>query len=259
MLEHKRERDRNGSQGDHGDQAAPVKRPRLGVNQEKRVGSGNQDQHVEGITGLSAVTKDEFSLPDSEQQESRIEFTAKDDDWLRLRTSRLLDLEDEKDEDSEATARRSEERRESGNVEVRVPHSTKASLPSDVGNAMAPEIITESLAPQTDDLCRTARLFLRNISYTATEDDIRAHFEAAVPGLIDEVGRPSLSLCTESLMNILIGTSDLSNDVIRHSIVVDTHITEACPSRDSAPIEYAEARANLLLGAFITRSQNAHE
>ncbi|KLU81285.1 multiple RNA-binding domain-containing protein 1 [Magnaporthiopsis poae ATCC 64411] len=112
---------------------------------------------------------------------------ATDDDWLRSRTNRLLDLVDADDPDA-----------------VPAPQVVPSPLPPtpSVDDAEQP---TGMEQPRQDrrmpsgsekgragdalDLVRkTSRLFVRNLPYSATEDDLRSHFERF--GSIEEVHLP---------------------------------------------------------------------
>ena len=111
---------------------------------------------------------------------------ASDADWLRSRTSRLLGLAD--DEDAQTTALPED------------PTTEKISLPD------IPELVIEgsvsdaSVQTGTElEVKRTifehegagnGRLFLRNLTYTATEEDLRKHFEDRGHGAIEEVSKP---------------------------------------------------------------------
>lgn len=106
---------------------------------------------------------------------------ATDDDWLRSRTNRLLDLVDPDDAAAMApkptsTAPRSEE-----------PISEL--LSADAVDEEAGPTASESELPDADDateqIRRTARVFVRNLPFKATEAELRQHFEKF--GVVDEV------------------------------------------------------------------------
>ncbi|KAK7430253.1 Multiple RNA-binding domain-containing protein 1 [Neonectria magnoliae] len=106
---------------------------------------------------------------------------ATDDDWLRSRTNRLLDLVDPNDLE-------------------RVPvQDISAPAPAQIEKSGADN--TAHLSPQRidevhdavednalDAIRRTSRLFIRNLSYTTTEQDLRESFEKF--GTLEEVHLP---------------------------------------------------------------------
>ena len=113
--------------------------------------------------------------------------TTNDDDWLRSRTNRLLDLMDPDD------------------LPQQRPDAPVTSLPNPIPddrpkqNESVDEIVegvtptspdqaateTEAVPDTLDLIRRTSRLFVRNLPYGATEDDIRDCFEKF--GAIEEV------------------------------------------------------------------------
>lgn len=117
---------------------------------------------------------------------------ANDDDWLRSRTNRLLDLMDPDDLPQERIDAR----------EASVPEPTPDDRPkqketaNETGEGVTTTDLehtateTEAAAPDSLDLIRrTSRLFVRNLPYGATEDDIRECFEKF--GAIEEVHLPT--------------------------------------------------------------------
>jgi multiple RNA-binding domain-containing protein 1 len=124
-----------------------------------------------------------------------------DADWLRSRTNRVLDLvEDDDDipppppvakEDTNMTEDQPE-----AEAEVAQPEAVPAEEAQD-----------EDAAPTEEDKVRqTGRLFLRNLHYDITEDDIREQF--AKFGTLEEVGFQFFLTAPRHMMNIKIGTTD---------------------------------------------------
>ncbi|KAL8313846.1 hypothetical protein RB597_006319 [Gaeumannomyces tritici] len=131
------------------------------------------------------------TLPEQPASETGLrDAAATDDDWLRSRTNRLLDLVDADDPDA-----------------VPAPQVVAAPLPpassTEAGDDAAQPTEMEQppkdrrMAPVSDkdragdalDLVRkTSRLFVRNLPYSATEDDLRSHFEKF--GSVEEVHLP---------------------------------------------------------------------
>ncbi|KAL8972942.1 MAG: hypothetical protein Q9197_002554 [Variospora fuerteventurae] len=118
-----------------------------------------------------------------------------DDDWLRSRTSRLLGLVDDDDvgrhnDDSDAREIQKGEASEileegSGPLSVEVGAQSKVDGVRPHGIVAKPE--SNAVNNPTSD---TNRLFVRNLPYTTTEDDLRHHFERLDYGRIEEVHVP---------------------------------------------------------------------
>jgi len=113
---------------------------------------------------------------------------ATDDDWLRSRTNRLLDLMRPEDIVAGRTAGSS-----SRNVEPVAEAS--ASVDQPVGSNDEPAEGTfveegeENPDPTIEAIKSNGRLFVRNLPYSASEDDLRRHFEPFGP--LEEVRIPS--------------------------------------------------------------------
>lgn len=109
-----------------------------------------------------------------------------DADWLRSRTSRKLGLVDDDDDDEELTHRpkpsekedvsASEEDQQEADVDIQAP---AASLPA-AGNKTENQVSSD-----IESIRHTGRLFLRNLSYDISEDDLRGHFDSF--GILQEV------------------------------------------------------------------------
>lgn len=110
---------------------------------------------------------------------------ATDDDWLRSRTNRLLDLEPMTTAVMPIT-------KEATHADDRVDRHQSASfedLGQETANADAAGSEThdnEDTLDQTMETIRASgRIFVRNLPYSATEDDLRKHFETF--GTLEEV------------------------------------------------------------------------
>lgn len=129
-----------------------------------------------------------------------------DDDWLRTRTNRLLDLADPDD------------------LDLVPPPITSGSTRKDVDGSTAPEatprggdVAMNDVPEQSsemqgrdaesavDVIRRTARLFVRNLPYSATEDELREFFGAH--GTIAEVWSAPLLFCLHSSISPSGGSS----------------------------------------------------
>ncbi|KAM7206780.1 multiple RNA-binding domain containing protein [Rhypophila sp. PSN 637] len=127
-----------------------------------------------------------FPIPDPSvdvvKEVPQVPEGATDADWLRSRTNRLLDLMDPED----------------SVLPVRAPTQPPASGLSVAEQATEENIEEPSEVPETDSrknpetamslVEKTRRLFLRNLSYAATEDDIRDYFSTF--GNLEEVNLP---------------------------------------------------------------------
>ncbi|PSR87189.1 hypothetical protein BD289DRAFT_432762 [Coniella lustricola] len=120
---------------------------------------------------------------------------ATDDDWMRSRTSRLLDLIDPNDPAALAAVAPAPSRQP---TEAAQAPPAAAQLPAeDIDMTDAAEDLTPPRAPaveQTgedstaDQIRRTARLFVRNLPFKATEAELREHFNKY--GELEEVHVP---------------------------------------------------------------------
>lgn len=132
-----------------------------------------------------------------------------DDDWLRSKTSRLLGLLDDEDEMAAETwkGKPSEDARDKPPVPAKTS-STKAAAEEEESVPEPPDANIESIR-------LTGRLFIRNLPYNASEDDLNAAFSRF--GKIEEVRFPKFSPYPPYnqpivyMMIILIGTSDASH------------------------------------------------
>lgn len=121
----------------------------------------------------------------SDHKESDVappEPEATDDDWLRSRTNRLLDLVDPDDLPPSATTLPKNGSAEHHDVPAYVSDGpTQETALDDV----AGETETTGEGSAADAIRRTSRLFIRNLPYSATEDDIRSALERF--GTVEEV------------------------------------------------------------------------
>jgi multiple RNA-binding domain-containing protein 1 len=104
-------------------------------------------------------------------------INATDDDWLRSRTNRLLDLMDPEDIAPAQTA----------NVEV-VTAADESTVDEEKPAEEQDEVVVEEeekTDPVLEAISANGRLFVRNLPYTATEEDLRKYFEPY--GSLEEV------------------------------------------------------------------------
>jgi multiple RNA-binding domain-containing protein 1 len=145
-----------------------------------------------GLSGDGLVATDEaIEEPIDQILTDAPEATAgiDDDDWLRNRTNRLLDLAD--DGDIIPTA---PQPKETGTTERRdlVPITPSNIDPAEEEEAIvvtAKDTEESTDAATLDAVRKTARIFCRNLPYDATAEDLRTHFEKF--GEVEEVHVPS--------------------------------------------------------------------
>lgn len=140
--------------------------------------------HVENMPLPQSETLPEVPTP--EMVEEAPPTGATDDDWLRSRTNRLLDLVDPDDPSFAARSAAVV-----GGAPLQIPTTagpnTEEDQPVQDIDIDHPE---EPAEPEDGDTAetliqKTARLFVRNLPYTATEDNLRTRFEKF--GAIEEV------------------------------------------------------------------------
>ncbi|KAI1735817.1 RNA recognition domain-containing protein [Xylaria scruposa] len=119
---------------------------------------------------------------------------ADDDDWLRKRTNRLLDLADD-DEVVPVGPQPTASKPADHEMDYEdLEHVTPEKAAMVEGNTVtAPEQILESTDSRDvatlDAIRKTARIFCRNLPYDTTAEDLRTHFEKF--GEVEEVHVPS--------------------------------------------------------------------
>lgn len=125
------------------------------------------------------------SVPDvpSTREVAQVPADATDDDWLRSRTSRLLDLVDPDDPGFSAAAVPSAPAAAPASEPQEQPRGDEAAENDDRDEESPGGDVSSGDA--TEQIAKTSRLFLRNLSYSVTEDDIREHFSKFGP--LDEV------------------------------------------------------------------------
>ena len=102
---------------------------------------------------------------------------ATDDDWLRSRTNRLLDLVDPNDPGFalRPAAGMSAAPTSTHNPSTSIEQEQLAPVPPAGTSSDAPKAFQKGQDP-LEQIEETSRLFLRNLSYHVTDDDIRDHF-----------------------------------------------------------------------------------
>lgn len=206
--------------GESDDQYQPVPKKR----RKSVKDAPDQDlQNSSGITELIAleshqqtptqVTEDKMVEEEVSNRPVVSEHTASDVDWLRSRTSRLLGLVDDEDDVKVvdmAAPDVVEETKVAGQLQ---PDATKQV--SDAGSQTAEKLFKSHEAPvlplevSLEEPISTARLFVRNLSYTTSQNDLRDYFSHH--GDVSEVRKladlDDLHPFDGFVMNTLIGTA----------------------------------------------------
>lgn len=164
---------------------------------------------------VEVIAEDVPSGDSAETSQPIVGLDATDDDWLRSRTNRLLDLVEGTDAagivsigavptvvDSTVVEKASAEVADVEMEEKNEPDIKKPAI----------EEPAETTDATMDAIRQSGRLFVRNLPYMATEDDLRTHFEKY--GALEEVCfllifKPVSILAF--MMNIQIGTAYASS------------------------------------------------
>lgn len=111
---------------------------------------------------------------------------ATDDDWLRSRTNRLLDLVDSTDI---AVKTVPEESLQQPLILEQPPAPAEIDTPAEqediAENGVEEGDPSDDPDPTVEAIQASGRLFVRNLPYSATEDDLRIHFQSY--GTLEEV------------------------------------------------------------------------
>ena len=128
--------------------------------------------------GVESIDDDALKPPeqsaDQIQQQRRRSGITTDNDWLRAKTSRILDLVDEAPLNARSAGAGPEERK------------AESAANQDVERSDLPDLSTNLDPPATHgSLSSSGRLFVRNLPYSATESDIESLFSKY--GRLEEV------------------------------------------------------------------------
>ncbi|KAF7562997.1 hypothetical protein G7046_g1162 [Stylonectria norvegica] len=178
-------------------------------------------------------------------------LNATDDDWLRSRTNRLLDLVEPDDLESAGAPVPSKVSRPTEGRDVN--NSTRTDEP--MTGAALEQAATEQQAeePAKDDaleaIRRTSRLFIRNLPYSASEDDLREALEKF--GNLEEVHLPVGSSGTSKGFALILFTDPSSAVDAFQAMDGATfqgriiHIIPASAKRDTGLDEFAISKLPL--------------
>ena len=210
------ERGKNGARSDEEYEPVPKKLKNEGESEGKTQLLEPPNTEADPPQSEEATKRARIEIEADRQELSDALPAASDADWLRLRTSRLLGLVDDDNAlDREASPEHEEvhqkvtqsmveEAKSSGGADERIQMNHEASE--------ANETAVASPSPELEDRkISNGRLFVRNLTYTVTEEELRQHFAAGAYGTIEEVGCSMYNTNSISsfdlVMIILIGTA----------------------------------------------------
>ncbi|KAI8719363.1 Multiple RNA-binding domain-containing protein 1 [Fusarium sp. LHS14.1] len=223
--------------------------------------SGSADVHMQTPADEETPESSETKQPDLEHSA----VVAEDDDWLRSRTNRLLDLVDP--DDLERTPTQGPVVKETGHAEGGEVVNSPQANPSDEDEMTAEVQPVEPSGgePPKDDsleaIRRTSRLFVRNLPYSATEEDLRETFEGF--GTLEEVHLPANKSGTSKGFALVL-FSDPSGAVEAFQAMDGAtfqgrilHIIPASAKRDTGLDEFAISKLPLKKQNMIRKKQEA--
>ncbi|KAI6783247.1 Multiple RNA-binding domain-containing protein-like protein [Emericellopsis cladophorae] len=170
------------------------KRAEPGVNDSTSHAPAPSRDHDTQPPQLNTETESPPEKPEDSQAQSQTAPAtappATDDDWLRSRTNRLLDLVDPDElpqPKAETEPSPPTQEPDSAAADPRVSAEESVSTPHVDKHAM--DVDQQEQGDSTvDTIRRTSRLFVRNLPYGATEDDVRSFFDEF--GVMEEVHLP---------------------------------------------------------------------
>ncbi|KAI1138254.1 RNA-binding domain-containing protein [Hypoxylon sp. FL0543] len=232
--------------------------------------AGNINSQPQGESEVAELNEE----PPSEQAvltttgfaENATRAAATDDDWLRSRTNRLLDLVDDEDvvptaaPSADTPAVPSNQEQQPEVVDATVDEDRDMDDPSPQSDIDEPEAETRDQALET--VRRTKRLFVRNLPYSATEDDLKSYFKQY--GDIEEVHVPMQDSNNNRGIGFVLFTSP--DDAIRAFQADRTsfqgrilHVLPSSAKRDHSLDEFALSKLPLKQQNLIKKRAKAAE
>lgn len=164
-------------------EARPVLEEKLPSGHPSATAEGQSHDNTIDLRSTQGQVESQTSpLEMSDPSVKNLNATISDSDWLRSRTSRLLGLLD--DDDDDVQSRNDDDRQLSKlssthRAATSSPISGASSIQNGGDATESQAILDESLnqAAETPNTAEEGRLFVRNLTYTATEEDLRGHFE----------------------------------------------------------------------------------
>lgn len=206
--------------------ADPPARPSAAISQpaasrvSREEGQKGERDELEGGTASG-----DHENPESSDLDNEDVLQATDDDWLRSRTNRLLDLMDPNDLPPEPTRNTSSTQPPESTGDHPGPEELEETRQSAADDAAKDKTDVDKLAEDStvESIRRTSRLFVRNLPYGATEDDIRECFEKF--GTLQEV-RLSVTFCFSSPLQGSNGFCDEPQIGTAYTSVYDVNLGE---------------------------------
>ncbi|KAF4976973.1 hypothetical protein FZEAL_6444 [Fusarium zealandicum] len=239
----------------------PPEQLHASVSLPSQLKEANVDSDIQPASALQTTESSETKQTDLEQPA----VAAADDDWLRSRTNRLLDLVDP--DDLERTRTQGPSLNETGHAEGgNIVKSSHANHPA-TDDVAIKEIAVETSGGEPaqdsslDAIRQTSRLFVRNLPYSATQDDLRESFEQF--GTLEEVHLPVSNSGTSKGFALIL-FADPSGAVEAFQAMDGAtfqgriiHIIPASAKRDTGLDEFAISKLPLKKQNMIRRKQEA--
>lgn len=141
-----------------------------------RDGTQRDEKKPDGEPSPKKTVEETAEAVDSEMADrGPATAAATDDDWLRSRTNRLLDLVEPEDLPSEAVPSAPDVPAKQDTEKDRDSLHSSADVTHDAAEEVATSKVTEK-EDAVDAISRTSRIFVRNLPYSVTEDDLRETF-----------------------------------------------------------------------------------
>ncbi|KAH8883887.1 hypothetical protein GQ53DRAFT_423245 [Thozetella sp. PMI_491] len=241
-------------EGDSDDeyQAIPSNRPPAHIVQEERDREPIDPAPVPGQVQPEPPDREE----PAPREVTKVQVDATDDDWLRSRTSRVLDLLDPDDDPSPAPPISSE------GLDQDQPREEDREQPAlNVENHEASPGGKRGQDNPLDLIRKTRRIFVRNLSYDVTEDDLTTFL--GVHGTIEEVHLP-VDAKSRSKGFALVSFKDSSEAIAAFQAADGStfqgriiHILPAKAKRDHALDEFALSKLPLKKQNLIRKKAGA--
>ena len=174
------------ARGDEVYENVPKKRRKQHKSEDKDVAPAETSVSMQASsTEARAISTDLDLSQEAPKEPFDKSLAASDADWLRSRTSRLLGLVD--DNDLQTTAPPGDAQTDNAALSE-VPELVKEGSVSETSVQMEKEVQIEEDVFE-NQASGNGRLFVRNLTYTTTEEDLRKHFEDEGHGAIGEVSQ----------------------------------------------------------------------
>jgi multiple RNA-binding domain-containing protein 1 len=145
-----------------------------------------------------------------------------DADWLRSRTNRVLELVAD---DEGPSLNAPPPTAPTPLAQIDEQHSPEIAEAEAEPQELTGEQVDDATPSEEDKIRETGRLYLRNLHFGVTEDELRDQFSKH--GALEEVSQTTFpSQLTHAMMNIKIGTTDASApEVTLENILVDVSLS----------------------------------